>query len=54
VTDISEFSLTRTAENLECVVLERWVPTAVETSHDEMIIRLKRVRELVEAYAKAA
>ena len=55
VADISEFSLTRTAANLECAVFERSIPSPLELSHQDMMVRLKRVRELTQAlFAKAA
>jgi hypothetical protein len=46
VSEVSEISLSANPANRKCL-LERWVPSAIDLSYEEMIDRVKRMQELV-------
>ena len=47
VSAVNEITLTQTPSNRSCLVSERWVPSAVEQSNQELIDRAKRLQALV-------
>jgi hypothetical protein len=50
---VDEVSLTSTPANPKCLVFERAIPSAVETSYDELLAAVKRVRETAAALVAA-
>jgi hypothetical protein len=47
VSDVNEISLSQTPSNRAALVLERWVPSPVEASHQELLDRARRLQTLV-------
>jgi hypothetical protein len=47
VADVDEISLTSTPSNRRCLVLERTIPSPADISHQEIVERIQRMREMV-------